>query len=288
MSAEPGRPSLSTANRTRVRRPPAPSGAPGTSSTTTWRFEVPPTPRELPAHHGGLQRSLDGQVDVLPVAAPATPGTGMRARRVNPVGRARALSSTASARRLPAGLTGDLDFYQLARERVPDDTPLPSGARATQPPPLAIAPTRSSMTGQPPIAHDREVMSGRGRVWVGRSGLVGVPGGGADSGAFVGEAEVGGGEQGPEGEALGRGHGGHRAARGRPRPPAAPARPRPRARRGPPPAARCRGSRCPRSPPPGRRVEGAGDPAAAAVVLRLLADAERLQRPAPGGRHRRR
>ena len=123
----PGRPSGETAKPTRVRQP-RPPGAPGTSSTTTSRVDAGRA-AQLLGDQAGLERALAGEVDVLPVAAAAAARPGVRAGRLDPVGR----GLEHRGRRRPAGTSRSPEVtrarHPLVRQRVPDeDHPAVGGA----------------------------------------------------------------------------------------------------------------------------------------------------------------
>ena len=90
---------------------------------------------QLLAQHRGLQLALGRRVGVLPVAAPAPPGAGPRARRLDPAGSGFEHRDRVGPAERTAAVVGDDRVHPLPRQRVPDEhDPLapvvdPAGAR---------------------------------------------------------------------------------------------------------------------------------------------------------------
>ena len=85
-------------------------------------------PGQLLADHGCLEGALRGERDVLEVAATAGVGSGVRAGRLDPVGRGDADRDRVGAPEPVAlGPLGHLDVDGLAGEGVPDEHHAPAG-----------------------------------------------------------------------------------------------------------------------------------------------------------------
>ena len=79
-------------------------------------------PGELLHDHRGLEGALGGQRDVLEVAAAAQARPGVRARRLDPVGRGvEHLDGVAAPEPVALGALGDLDDDAFAGQRVPHE-----------------------------------------------------------------------------------------------------------------------------------------------------------------------
>ncbi len=92
-------------------------------------------PPQVLAEHRGLQRALGGQRHMLPVAAAAAAGMGVRARRLNPVGGPlKDLDGLgAEEPRRDLGHAGD---YSLTGQRVPHEHHRKTGGPGDAPPAL--------------------------------------------------------------------------------------------------------------------------------------------------------
>ena len=139
----PSRPSRSTAKATRVLHP-SPPGAPSTASTTT-RRSSPATRASCSATRSSLSRRWAGPATCWKSQPPHRPGPAWGQTGATRSGDG-SRTSTASARRNEV-----VSEVIRARTRSPGrlwrtNTTRPSGPRATQPPPAAIAPTCRSTT----------------------------------------------------------------------------------------------------------------------------------------------
>ena len=142
----PTAPPSSTARRTRLRQR-SPSRSPGTGSTST-RRSTPASRSSCSAIRSALSWRCAPELDVLEVAPAAAPRPGVRARRGHAVGGGR--QDLDGVRPQVGGRAGgDACPDPLAGRAWRTKTTLPSGARATQPPPAAMAPTSSSRSSSP-------------------------------------------------------------------------------------------------------------------------------------------